>query len=136
MRDARGALDPDTRAEQPHLHARYAPPSSRAALGRNKMNEVHFSFLMRGPKKMPRTTRSTWLPNSAWQACQALGDLEEFGKFCSDLVEAAPRFREWYNHVTPETEKLPLDWASLDRTPFQKMLVVRCLRPDRMTTRI
>ena len=57
-----------------------------------------------------------------------------FGKFTSDLVEAAPRFREWYNHVTPEAEKLPLDWASLDRTPFQKMLVVRCLRPDRMTT--
>ena len=98
------------------------------------MNEIHFSFLMRGPKKIAEDNPVDWLPNSAWQACQALGDLEEFGKFCSDIVEAAPRFREWYNHVTPETEKLPLDWASLDRTPFQKMLVVRCLRPDRMTT--
>jgi len=35
--------------------------------------------------------------------------------------------------VTAESEKLPLDWSSLDKEPFKKMLVVRCLRPDRMT---
>ena len=34
--------------------------------------------------------------------------------------------------VTPEEEKLPLDYAQLDKTPFKKMLVTRCLRPDRM----
>lgn len=39
-----------------------------------------------------------------------MGELEEFAKFSSDLVEAGPRFREWFNHITPETEKLPLDW--------------------------
>ena len=43
-------------------------------------------------------------------------------------------YREWFNHITPETEKLPLDWAALDRLPFQKMLVVRSLRPDRIAT--
>jgi len=37
-----------------------------------------------------------------------------------------------YNHVTPETEKLPLEWRELDKRPFLKLLVVRCLRPDRM----
>ncbi|CAN0055637.1 unnamed protein product [Heterosigma akashiwo] len=107
----------------------------RGILGdENLMNEVHFQFLMRGPKKLGEENPLPWLPKTAWDSCQALGDLEEFGKFCGDLVEAAPRFREWYNHITPENEKLPLDWSSLDRTPFQKMLVVRCLRPDRMTT--
>lgn len=51
-----------------------------------------------------------WLPESAWQAVAALVELEEFTKFGSDLLEAGPRFREWFNHISPETEKLPLDW--------------------------
>jgi len=34
----------------------------------------------------------------------------------------------------PENEKLPLDWKKLDNLPFQKLLVTRCLRPDRITS--
>jgi dynein heavy chain len=55
------------------------------------------------------------------QACNALGDLDGFGKFTSDLVEAAPRFREWYNLLTPESEKLPLDWAGTSLCPKELM---------------
>jgi dynein heavy chain len=90
-------------------------------------------FLMRGPKKVGEENPLGWLPVSAWQGCQALGDMDDFGRFCGDLVEAAPRFQEWYNAASPEGEKLPLDWAGLDKTPFKKLLVVRSLRPDRMT---
>eukprot|EP01041_Mallomonas_annulata_P000386 gene386-700_t len=107
----------------------------RGTLGEdNVLNDIHFQFLLRGSRKEGEENPLSWLPKSAWDSCQALADLEEFNKFNSDLVEAAPRFREWYNHITPESEKLPLDWAGLDRVPFQKMLVVRCLRPDRIAT--
>eukprot|EP00620_Florenciella_sp_RCC1587_P013374 CAMPEP_0182558034 /NCGR_PEP_ID=MMETSP1324-20130603/1743_1 /TAXON_ID=236786 /ORGANISM="Florenciella sp., Strain RCC1587" /LENGTH=2560 /DNA_ID=CAMNT_0024770185 /DNA_START=8 /DNA_END=7690 /DNA_ORIENTATION=+ len=109
----------------------------RGTLGEdNQLNEAQFDFLMRGPRKLGEDKPPVleWLPESAWQACGALGEQEDFGMFCTNLVEADTRFREWYNHVTPETEKLPLDWAQLDRTPFKKMMVVRSLRPDRMTT--
>ena len=107
----------------------------RGILGEdNILNETHFQFLLRGPRKEGEENPLSWLPKGAWDGCQALAELEEFNKFCSDLVEAAPRFREWFNHITPESEKLPLDWAGLDRVPFQKMLVVRCLRPDRIAT--
>ena len=100
----------------------------------NMLNETQFQFLLRGPRKEGEENTLSWLPKSAWEACMALADLEEFNKFNTDLVDAAPRFREWFNHITPESEKLPLDWAGLDRVPFQKMLVVRCLRPDRIAT--
>ena len=63
-----------------------------------------------------------------------LADLDEFANLTNDLVEAVPRSREWFNSISSENEKLPPDWASLDRTPFQKMLMVICLRPDRMNT--
>lgn len=100
----------------------------------NQLNDVHFQFLLRGPRREGEENPLSWLSKSAWDSCLALSDMEEFNKFPSDLVEAAPRFREWFNAITPESEKLPLDWAGLDRTPFQKMLVVRCLRPDRIAT--
>jgi dynein heavy chain len=99
----------------------------------NVLNDIHFQFLLRGPRKEgEENPLSSWLPKGAWESCLALSDLEEFNKFSQDLQDAAPRFREWFNSMNPETEKLPLDWAGLDRLPFQKMLVVRSLRPDRI----
>lgn len=95
-------------------------------------NEEHFQFLTRGPTKIGEANPLSWLPNSAWEAISALCDLEDFGRLKTDLIEASPRFKEWFDSTTPESEKLPLDWASLDKEPLKKMLVVRCLRPDRL----
>jgi dynein heavy chain len=107
----------------------------RGILGEDFLiNEQMFQFLLRGSQKIGETNPIEWLPKASWECVQALCEIEEFQKFSSDLVEAAPRFREWFNHITPEREKLPLDWAGLDRHPFQKMLVVRALRPDRIAT--
>jgi len=47
--------------------------------------------------------------------------------------DAPNRFKDWYNELQPEDQKLPLDWKKLDNMPFQKLLVLRCLRPDRIT---
>merc|ERR1711871_1255235 len=96
----------------------------------------YLSFLLRGPMKAEGENPIEWLPESSWNACQALIELEGFESFASDLEENAPRFLEWYNNATPETEKLPLDWRELERTPFLKLLVVRCMRPDRLTAAV
>ena len=108
---------------------------SRGSL-KEELDPKLFSFLLRGPKNMSEENPVDWLPNASWFSVQALGTLDEFAKLPADLVEAAPRFKEWYNHVTPESEKLPLDWAGLDKTPFLKLLVLRSLRADRMTVAI
>uniref|UniRef100_H3HCG5 AAA+ ATPase domain-containing protein n=1 Tax=Phytophthora ramorum TaxID=164328 RepID=H3HCG5_PHYRM len=107
-----------------------------------RVQEAYMQFLLRGPKKAAggggeeEANPIDWLPPAQWSAINMLAQLEEFQKMPQDLKEASSRFREWYNHVTPESEKLPLDWAGLDRTPFLKLLVVRCLRPDRMTVAV
>ena len=76
-----------------------------------------------------------WLPITAWDAVQGLINLEEFKLFAQNMEKDAPiRFKDWYNELAPETQKLPLDWKKLDQMPFQKLLVLRCLRPDRITT--
>jgi dynein heavy chain, axonemal len=67
-------------------------------------------------------------------AVQKLIELEGFDSFAHNMEKDAPsRFKEWFNEVSPETVKLPLDWKKLEQMPFQKLLVLRCLRPDRMT---
>lgn len=47
--------------------------------------------------------------------------------------DAPTRFKDWYNELTPEDVKLPLEWKKLDTTPFKKLCVLRALRPDRIT---
>lgn len=106
----------------------------RGVIGDVEWNEAHFQFLLRDQSKTSEPNPLPWLPNRAWSCVLALDEIEGFSKFKSDLVEASPRFREWYNSLAAENEKLPLDWAGLDKTPFQKMLVVRCLRPDRLSS--
>lgn len=106
----------------------------RGALADQEVDPATFTFLLRPSKKLgDDNPLAEWLPASAWYSVQALAEFEDFNKLPSDLVEAAPRFREWFNHQQPEVEKLPLDWAQLEKEPFKKLLVLRCLRPDRMT---
>ena len=44
-----------------------------------------------------------------------------------NLIEAAPRFLEWFNSISPEKGENPLHLAGLDRELFHKILVDRCL---------
>jgi len=94
------------------------------------------NFLLRCPIKTdsPNPLKE-WLPDLAWYSIQKLIEIEGFELFAQNLEKEAPnRFRDWYNELTPETEKLPLDWKRLEQQFFQKLLVIRCLRPDRITT--
>ncbi|CAM9397628.1 unnamed protein product, partial [Discosporangium mesarthrocarpum] len=93
-------------------------------------------FLLRGTKKMGEECPVDWLSEATWSMVQGLTELDGFAKLADDIEESGPRFQEWFNAASPEQEKLPLDWRELDKTPFQKLLVTRCLRPDRMTQAI
>jgi dynein heavy chain len=104
----------------------------RGVIGADQWSEEHFQFLLKAPTKNIEPNPLDWLPDNAWMAITALGEFDDFTKLSSDMVEASPRFREWFNTATPENEKLPLDWAALDRTPFLKLLVIRSIRPDRL----
>lgn len=75
-----------------------------------------------------------WIPDIVWAGIKNLSALEGFEKLPKDIEENPLRFLEWFQHFTPESEKLPLDWRELDKTPFKKLLIVRMLRPDRLTT--
>jgi dynein heavy chain len=98
-------------------------------------NSTFFQFLLRAPMAIGvENPLADWLPHKNWGMVLKLSELEGFDSFAQNMEKDAPsRFKEWFNELCPEEVKLPLDWKRLDSTPFQKLLVLRCLRPDRLT---
>jgi dynein heavy chain len=98
----------------------------------------YMEYLLRCPKNMSVVGENTlpWLPPLSWAACDSLSSCTGFERIATDIVEGSARFQEWYNYVSPEDEKLPSSWSACDKIPFKKLLIVRALRPDRMTIAI
>jgi len=96
--------------------------------------EMYFLLNCPGSSLVPNPLKE-WLPDLAWASIQKLIEIEGFEQLAQHVEKEAPsRFKDWYNELAPEDEKLPLDWKKLEQQPFQKLLVVRVLRPDRTTT--
>ena len=93
-------------------------------------------FLLKTPRKLDAESPVEWISDGQWGMVELLSEYDGFTTLAKDLEESAPRFLEWFNHTTPESEKLPLDWRTLDSTPFKKLVVIRCLRPDRLTVAV
>jgi len=109
-------------------------------LMQKKVVEVQYepaelNFLLNAAPKPVADNPLDWLTSEAWGRVQRLIDLDEFKLFAQNMEKDAPsRFKDWYNELQPEDAKLPLDWKKLDTQPFKKLLVLRCLRPDRITS--
>jgi dynein heavy chain len=100
-----------------------------------EFSSSYFNFLLRAPCAVGiENPLAEWLPNKVWGTVVKLSELSNFESFAGCMEKEAPqRFKEWFNELTPEDVKLPLDWKKLDQLPFQKLLVIRALRPDRST---
>jgi dynein heavy chain len=100
-------------------------------------NQQVFAFLLTSAASTSLTDNpiAEWLPNQYWNAVQALIALPGFEQFAQNMERDAPsRFKDWFNEQAPEEVKLPLDWKRLDTSnPLQKLLVLKSLRPDRLT---
>ena len=75
-----------------------------------------------------------WLPNNSWNSIMKLSEIDDFKKFPDSMEKELPaRFKDWFNEIIPEDIKLPGDWRKLEDKQFQKLCVIRALRPDRIT---
>ncbi|KAH0788142.1 Dynein heavy chain family protein [Histomonas meleagridis] len=94
-----------------------------------KMDE--FLHLLRCPRSMSIANPITdWLSDSCWGAVVGLSSLQSFQTLPQDIMTRPKPWQKWCDLETPENEKLPLDYKN--KNDFQKLLVIRALRPDRM----
>ncbi|OQR88006.1 dynein heavy chain [Achlya hypogyna] len=72
-----------------------------------------------------------WLPSSCFAKLKALETLKVFANVADVMQNDPDEWRKWFAAEDAEQTKLPGDYAKL--TPFQKIILLRALRPDRVT---
>ncbi|NXP60283.1 DYH17 protein, partial [Chloropsis cyanopogon] len=98
---------------------------------KKEVNPAELDFLLRFPCKTGVTSPVDFLQNQGWGAVKALSEMEEFGSLENDIESSAKRWKRFVEMEAPENEVFPMDWKN--KTALQKLCVLRCLRPDRMT---
>ncbi len=88
-------------------------------------------FLLKAQPKTDVNKPPEWMQLKHWQYCHALSVIEGFEQFASEIEKNSGRFKEWYNDLTPEVTPLPSEWKKASR--FHKLLILRCMRRDRIT---
>lgn len=108
--------------------------SVKISQGAGLVNEAEWRFLvaLAAPTKNIPNPAGDWLTEAVWGNLLALSDLPSFQHFETDFIIHLKTYQHYFDSLTPETEPLTETFEA-KLTPFQKLLVLRCLRPDKMT---
>ncbi|OWK02778.1 hypothetical protein Celaphus_00010474, partial [Cervus elaphus hippelaphus] len=107
---------------------------ARIMMNQGKINQNEWRYLLSGGSVsvMSENPAPDWLTDRAWRDIQALSNLPAFSSFAHDFVKHLSEFRAIFDSHEPHREPLPGIWEQyLDQ--FQKLLVLRCLRGDKVT---
>ncbi|XP_049548432.1 dynein axonemal heavy chain 2-like [Anopheles darlingi] len=109
---------------------------ARLLFARESLNPREFRFLVFGAGKIDRNEQmenpcSGWLAEGSWDQLTDLDRVPGFHGIIESFYELPENWKRWYRSPVPEEAPLPGSWeANLKR--FQKYLIVRCLRQDRI----
>ncbi|XP_076016721.1 dynein axonemal heavy chain 11 [Genypterus blacodes] len=89
-----------------------------------------FDFLLRFPMEA-KASPVTFLSPHAWGAIKTISTMEGFSGLDRDMESSSNRWRKIVESKCPENERLPQDWKN--KSSLQRIIILRALRPDRMT---
>jgi len=95
-----------------------------------EIDQVEVDFLLRFPYLPDLTSPVDFLSNISWGGIKYLSGMENFRNLDRDIDGAAKRWRKFVESETPEREKFPQEWKN--KTTFQRLCIMRCVRLDRM----
>ncbi|XP_021069297.1 dynein heavy chain 17, axonemal isoform X2 [Mus pahari] len=98
---------------------------------KKELNPVELDFLLRFPFKAGVVSPVDFLQHQSWGGIKALSEMDEFKNLDSDIEGSAKRWKKLVESEAPEKEIFPKEWKN--KTALQKLCMVRCMRPDRMT---
>ncbi|XP_023819910.1 dynein heavy chain 11, axonemal [Oryzias latipes] len=90
-----------------------------------------FYFLLHFPVEAGKFSSVSFLSPQAWEAIKGISSMDCFSGLDRDIESSPKPWRKIVESSYPENERLPQDWKN--KSSFQKLIILRALRPDRMT---
>ena len=96
----------------------------------NKINTAELDFLLRFPTIPNSLSPVSFVSNVGWGAIKVLSGMNGFKNLDRDIENNAKKWEAFVDGSTPEKDKFPQEWKK--KNSFQKLCMLRPLRPDRM----
>ncbi len=103
----------------------------------NELDRTEFDFFLKGNTSIEELAAKkppvlSWLSDQGWKDLQKLITLEAtWSSLSDDMTSNAEAWKVWYDDERPEAKSFPGEWQG-KLNSFQKLLVVRVIRPDRI----
>lgn len=100
----------------------------------NQLQQDEFMFCLTGGVGLENKLEnpdSSWLSEKSWDEICRMCDLPAFKGFREHFVNYVADWRQIYDSREPNKVDFPSPWDK-KLTDFQKMIVIRCIRPDKV----
>ncbi|XP_052747070.1 dynein axonemal heavy chain 12 [Bicyclus anynana] len=106
---------------------------SKMMLSTGEMSHDEYLFLITGGIAVENIYKKPidWIPDKGWDEICRLNDLPTYNGFKDSFINISDKWKEVYDDKEPHRKSLPGGWDD-KVTPFQKLLIVRVLRPDKL----
>ncbi|XP_063992490.1 dynein axonemal heavy chain 2 [Diachasmimorpha longicaudata] len=109
---------------------------SKILEARGEMIPQEYDFLLKGGIALERENQPDkpvdWLTRETWDNLTELDKLSGFHGVAASFEQFPRDWHNWYINTEPEMKSLPGEWEE-NLNEFQKMLIIRSCRFDRMT---
>lgn len=99
---------------------------------RDEISPDDFRFFLTGGVGLdnPNKSPATWLPGKSWDEFCRLNDIEVFNGISGGFKSLVSQWKAIYDSNNPQDLTPPAQWGTLGM--FHRLLVLRCLRPDKI----
>ena len=86
---------------------------------------------MCAPCRVCYSCSAAWLSDKSWGEFCRLSDIPSFDGLRQDIAAHPADWQAIYDADLPHRERLPRHWCGM--SPFQRLLIIRCIRADKVS---